>query len=115
MPEITERLREFLEKSAGVAVVSTKTLGLLGGIASVNEAEILELIRGADHPDAEGVVVANTNLTTLHAVTPLERELGKPVVTANQPPCGMPAARRGLRGPKVLVDYGSGARKRGIP
>lgn len=81
--EITERLQAFLEDT-GLDVVSVRTLGLLGGIARVGENEVVELIRGADHQAAEAVVVANTNLSTVRAVTTLEHELGKPVITANQ-------------------------------
>ncbi|NIR31481.1 MAG: arylmalonate decarboxylase [Gammaproteobacteria bacterium] len=81
--EITERLRAFL-KDTGVDAVSVKTLGLLGGVARVSAGEVIELVRSVDSDAAEGIVVANTNLSTLRAVTALERELGKPVVTANQ-------------------------------
>jgi maleate isomerase len=42
------------------------------------------LIREADSPDAEAVFVSCTNLPTYDLIAPLERELGKPVLTANQ-------------------------------
>jgi len=81
--EITERLVAFLA-DAGVAAVSVRTLGLLGGVARVGPEAVVDLARSADTAEAEAVVVANTNLSTLRAVETLERELGKPVITANQ-------------------------------
>ena len=43
-----------------------------------------ELIRMADHPDAEAVFVSCTNLWTYDILALMEAELGKPVISANQ-------------------------------
>ncbi|MGW4591294.1 hypothetical protein [Amycolatopsis thermoflava] len=43
-----------------------------------------DLIREGDSPTAEAVFVSCTGLPTYDVIAPLERELGKPVVTANQ-------------------------------
>lgn len=38
----------------------------------------------ADHPEAEALVISCTDFRALEALTALERDLGKPVVTSNQ-------------------------------
>ena len=40
--------------------------------------------RGGDPADAEAIFVSCTNLATYDVIAPLEAELGKPVITANQ-------------------------------
>lgn len=47
-------------------------------------ARTAELIRAVDDPAAEAIVVSCTNLPSYDLIAPLERELGKPIVTANQ-------------------------------
>lgn len=83
VPEITERFEAFLG-GVGVEVVSVKTLGLLGGVARTSAQAVADMIRAVDVAEAEGVVVANTNLSTVDAISELERDLAKPVVTAIQ-------------------------------
>ncbi|HET6562234.1 MAG TPA: Asp/Glu/hydantoin racemase [Marmoricola sp.] len=80
---VTERLGVFLQE-AGVEVVSEAHLGLHSEIWKVPYEQTLQLIRDADHEDAEAIVVSCTNLATYDVIAPLEDELGKPVVTANQ-------------------------------
>ena len=41
------------------------------------------MAREADHPDAEAVVVAATNLRTFEVIDALEQDLGKPVISTN--------------------------------
>ena len=43
-----------------------------------------DLVRRADRQEARAVFVACTNLPTYDLIAPLEQELGKPVLTANQ-------------------------------
>ena len=43
-----------------------------------------ELIRRADHPAADAIVVSCTNLHTYDVIAGLEAELGKPVISASQ-------------------------------
>ena len=83
VPQVTERLARFLDE-AGVTVVGSSHLGLTAGIWKVPYARTVELILEADSNDAEAVVVSCTNLATYDVIAPLERRLGKPVVTANQ-------------------------------
>jgi maleate isomerase len=81
--QVTERLTTFL-KEADVEVVSSAHLGLTGEIWTVPYDETLRLVREADSADAEAIFVSCTNLATYDVIAPLEAELGKPVLTANQ-------------------------------
>jgi len=80
---LTERLTTFLEE-ADVDVVSSAHLGLSREIQTVPYEETLRLVRDANSDDAEAVFVSCTNLATYDVIAPLEAELGKPVITANQ-------------------------------
>lgn len=81
--ELTVRLGDFLEE-AGHSVVAQAGLGLGGGIWEVPYRTTSELIRAADVPAADAIFVSCTNLPTYDIIAPLERELGKPVLSANQ-------------------------------
>ena len=80
---VTARLHDFLAE-AGATTVSSAHLGLEAGIWKVPYETTARLIRQADSPNAEAVFVSCTNLPTYDLVAPLERELGKPLLTANQ-------------------------------
>ncbi|MFD2419957.1 Asp/Glu racemase [Amycolatopsis pigmentata] len=78
------RLAGFL-REAGVDVVAARGLGLDAlTVGAVDYAAVAELVAAGDHPDAEAVFVSCTALPTYDIVAPLEDQLGKPVVTANQ-------------------------------
>ncbi|WP_338485237.1 decarboxylase [Streptomyces sp. SCSIO 75703] len=75
---------EFL-RSAGAEVVSVTGAGAgAAETAAWGEGELLTLVRGADHPDAEAVLVPDNALLTVAHLPALEKHLGKPVLTANQ-------------------------------
>lgn len=80
---LTDRLVAFLAE-LGVETVRSNYLGLGGGIWRVNYRTVAELIYAADDPRSEAVFVSCTNLPTYDIIGPLEQELGKPVLTANQ-------------------------------
>jgi maleate cis-trans isomerase len=80
---LTDLLAAFLA-AHGVATVAAVGLGLLGQIWRVSYDEVVRAVRAADRPEAEAVFISCTNLATYDVVAPLERELGKPVLTANQ-------------------------------
>ena len=80
---LTERLVAFLGE-LDVEVLRSHHLGLGGGIWRVNYRTVAELILDADDPRAEAIFVSCTNLPTYDIISPLERELGKPILTANQ-------------------------------
>jgi len=81
--ELTELLCDFLAE-AGTDVVRSDYLGLGGGIWKVNYRTVAEHIIDSDTPASQAVFVSCTNLPTYDIITPLEQELGKPVLTANQ-------------------------------
>lgn len=80
---LTELLGAFLA-AHGISSTSAVGLGLLGQIWRVSYDEVVAAARAADRPDAEAVFISCTNLATYDVIAPLERELGKPVLTANQ-------------------------------
>lgn len=82
-PHVTARLTSFL-REAGVDVVNTAHLGLTAEIWKVPYEVTAGLVRHADTPDAEAIVVSCTNLATYDLIAPLEDELGKPIISANQ-------------------------------
>jgi maleate isomerase len=80
---VTERLIGFLGEH-GVEVVSSVGLGLLNHIWKVGYSEVIAAVSAVDHQDAEAVFISCTNVPTYDIIAPLERMLGKPVLTANQ-------------------------------
>lgn len=82
LPELDERLVAFLEES-GREVTSIVGMGLVGRIWETPYRVTADLVRQTDS-DAEAVFVACTNLPTYGILADLSRELGKPVVSANQ-------------------------------
>ncbi|GAA1147811.1 maleate cis-trans isomerase family protein [Nesterenkonia lutea] len=83
LPSLSLLLESFLNEH-GVTVAGSTELGLDRRIWEVPYAQTAELIRQADRPDAEAIVVSCTNLATYDLIAPLEAELGKPIITANQ-------------------------------
>ena len=81
--DLTAGLSVFLAE-AGVAVVSASGLGLTSDIWTVPYHVTAGLVRDTDTDDAQAVFISCTNLPTYDAIAPLEAELGKPVLTANQ-------------------------------
>jgi maleate isomerase len=81
--DLTGKLHNFLDE-LGVRTVSSDHLGLGGGIWKVSYRTIAERILSADHAEAEAIFVSCTNLPTYDVIEPLEKALGKPVLTANQ-------------------------------
>ncbi|WP_116244638.1 Asp/Glu racemase [Nocardiopsis sp. FIRDI 009] len=80
---VTDRLLGFLGEH-GVEVTSSVGLGLLSHIWRVTYAEVSQAVHSVDRPDAQGVYISCTNVLTYDIIAPLERELGKPVIAANQ-------------------------------
>jgi maleate isomerase len=52
--------------------------------AQVHESTVYELVRGVNTPDAESVFISCTNFPAIDIIEVLEKDLGKPVITANQ-------------------------------
>jgi maleate cis-trans isomerase len=70
----------------GVSVVAMRYLGAIDGYAAseIPGDQIIAAAREIDVPEAEGLVIPDTALPSLAIIDPLEKQLGKPVLTANQ-------------------------------
>jgi maleate isomerase len=79
----TARLVSYLEE-AEVQTASSAYLGLTHDIFRVGPRAVRDLIRAADHAAAEAIFVSCTNLWTLDVLDDMTRELGKPILSANQ-------------------------------
>lgn len=81
--DLTAALAVFLTE-AGIDVVASGESDLTREVWRVPAATTKALIRSVDRPSAEALLVSCTNLHTYDLIAPLEAELGKPIVTANQ-------------------------------
>ncbi|MFW0787710.1 Asp/Glu/hydantoin racemase [Gordonia sp. CPCC 206044] len=80
---LTGLLCDFLAE-AGRSVIAHAELGRDHQIWTIPYPVTCELIRAADHPDADAIFVSCTNLWTYDILGIMEAELGKPVLSANQ-------------------------------
>ncbi|WP_406008742.1 aspartate/glutamate racemase family protein [Streptomyces sp. NBC_00637] len=76
---------EFL-RAGGLEVTGVHSAGIVTAaeVGAWGEAELFALARAADAPDAGAVLLPDTALHTAAFLPALEKELGKPVLTANQ-------------------------------
>ncbi|MFH9893266.1 maleate cis-trans isomerase family protein [Streptomyces luteogriseus] len=83
--DVAQLFAEFL-RAAGVEVVSVNSSGIITAaeVGTWGEAELLTLARNSDHPDADALLLPDTALHTAAHIPALEKELGKPILTANQ-------------------------------
>ncbi|BDY29971.1 Maleate isomerase [Mycolicibacterium mageritense] len=81
--DLTVGLTSYLME-AGIEVVATAGLGMTSRIWAVPYETTAELVHATDVPDAQAIVISCTNLPTYDLIARLERDLGKPVITANQ-------------------------------
>lgn len=81
--ELTRRLARFLAE-AGYEVVGGAFLGLDDKIAQVDARSVYQLAQAADSAGADAVFLSCTNLRTFDVLAAAERDLGKPVLSANQ-------------------------------
>ena len=81
---INQRLTAFLVTS-GFSVENNMGLGLDDWtINFVPQSDVYHLARKVDTAGAEALFIACTNLRALDVIEPLEKDLAKPVITANQ-------------------------------
>ncbi len=79
---------EFLERH-GIEVVAAAGLGLnvtlekIQQISRVSPKTVLDHALAVDRPEAEALLICCTDFNTVDAIEPLEKALGKPVVTSN--------------------------------
>ncbi|WP_217177348.1 aspartate/glutamate racemase family protein [Streptomyces sp. AC495_CC817] len=72
--------------AAGIEVLSVRGAGIITAaeVGTWTLDDVLALARAADHPDADALLLPDTALHTVSHIPTLEKELGKPVLTANQ-------------------------------
>ncbi|MFD7564243.1 aspartate/glutamate racemase family protein [Streptomyces tendae] len=85
-PQDVARLFADFLGAAGIEVADVVSSGIITAaeVGTWTEEEVLALARAADRPDAEAVLLPDTALHTAAHIPALEKELGKPVLTANQ-------------------------------
>lgn len=76
---------QFL-RAGGLEVTGVRGSGIITAaeVGTWGEAELFALAREADSPEAQAVLLPDTALHTAAHLPALEKELGKPVLTANQ-------------------------------
>jgi len=72
--------------TAGIDVVSFSDEGIATAaeVGSLTAEDVHRMVRAADSPEAQAVVVPDTAMHTLRLLPQLRTRLGKPVLTANQ-------------------------------
>ncbi|MGW1778603.1 maleate cis-trans isomerase family protein [Streptomyces sp. NPDC002143] len=83
--DVAALFADFLT-AGGLEVTGVHSAGIVTAaeVSAWGEAEVSALARSADSPDAEAVLLPDTALHTAAFLPALEKELGKPVLTANQ-------------------------------
>ena len=83
--DVAELFAVFL-RDAGFEVVSVRGSGIITAaeVGTWGYEEVLALAREGDHPEAEAILLPDTALHTASHIPALERELAKPILTANQ-------------------------------
>ena len=83
--DVAQEFASFL-RAAGAEVVTVHgaDAGAAAQVATWGADEVLALARAGDHADADAVLIPDTTLHTAAHLTALEKDLAKPVLTANQ-------------------------------
>ncbi|GGQ10424.1 MULTISPECIES: maleate cis-trans isomerase family protein [Streptomyces] len=83
--DVAELFAGFL-RAGGAEVTGVRGAGIVTAaeVGAWGEREVFALARSADTPDAEALLLPDTALHTVAHIPALEKELGKPVLTANQ-------------------------------
>ncbi|MFF4269097.1 aspartate/glutamate racemase family protein [Streptomyces sp. NPDC001536] len=83
--DVAALFAEFL-RAAGLEVTGVRGAGIITAaeVGTWGEKELFALARSADTPDADVILLPDTALHTAAHLPALEKELGKPVLTANQ-------------------------------
>lgn len=83
--DVAELFADFL-RAAGVEVAGVRGAGIVTAaeVGAWGEEELFALARAADEASAEALLLPDTALHTAAHLPALEKELGKPVLTANQ-------------------------------
>jgi maleate isomerase len=80
-PWLNEKLRRYLN-AFGIEVLALKGLGSQAH-ASFTPEQNAALAAEVDRPESQAILIACSNFRTLEFIEPLEKQLGKPVVSSN--------------------------------
>lgn len=83
--DIANLFRQFLNHG-GIEVLQIKSQGIMTAteVGTLGRDEVLEMVAGNDHEEAEALLVPDTALHTAAWIEDIEGTIGKPVLTANQ-------------------------------
>jgi maleate cis-trans isomerase len=83
--DVAALFAEFL-RAGGLEVAGLRGSGVITAaeVGTWGEKEVFALARSADTPDADAILLPDTALHTAAHLPALEKELGKPILTANQ-------------------------------
>jgi maleate cis-trans isomerase len=83
--DVAKHFVRFLT-AGGVEVVSMGSHGIITAaeVGTLDPEQVIAMVKAADHPDADAILVPDTAMHTLEIVDNLETAVGKPVLTANQ-------------------------------
>jgi maleate cis-trans isomerase len=83
--DVAQHFVQFL-RAGGVEVVAMGSHGIFTAaeVGTLTPEQVVAMVKAADHPDAEAVLVPDTAMHTLAIIGELEAAVGKPVLTANQ-------------------------------
>jgi maleate cis-trans isomerase len=84
--EVTTRAFTVFLDEFGIGIERFKALGAPGGQDAFDFSREMMLAgaRGVDTSGAGAILIPDTAMATMHLIEPLEKELGKPILTANQ-------------------------------
>jgi maleate cis-trans isomerase len=83
--DVAQHFVRFLT-AGGVEVVAMGSHGIITAaeVGTLDPDRVIAMVKAADHPDADAILVPDTAMHTLAIVDELEAAVGKPVLTANQ-------------------------------
>ncbi|MGY4771816.1 maleate cis-trans isomerase family protein [Kribbella sp. CWNU-51] len=83
--DVAQHFVRFLAGS-GIEVVAMGSHGIITAaeVGTLAADRVIAMVKAADHPDAEAILVPDTAMHTLEIVDNLKAAIGKPVLTANQ-------------------------------
>jgi maleate cis-trans isomerase len=83
--DVARHFVKFLT-AGGAEVVSMGSHGIITAaeVGTLRTDQVVAMVKAADHPDAEAVLVPDTAMHTLAIIEELEAAISKPVLTANQ-------------------------------
>lgn len=95
--EVNRREAAFLEGN-GISVVNLEGLGYKDSyrIPTTPLEQVYQLARKADCPEAEGIFISCTGLSTMGIIDRIEADAAKPVVTSNQASLWLALERLGI-------------------